>query len=515
MSRWPLLATILVLALAGTGLATAGTARYGGTLVVGISSGDLDTLDPTTSRSAQGGAEIFATFCEQLYAVGPKLETVPVLAAALPVASKDKLSYTVQLRQGIRFNDGTPFDAQAVVASVQRHMTLPGSGFTGFYVNVESVSAAGPYTVLYRLRSRDSALTFTTNAYIYSPTALASPDFATHPVCVGPFMFDHRVVGDHITVIKSPYYYDAKRVFLDKIVFKPVPDAAAAVAALQAGDIDVLDNVSTTARDAIAQSSGLRVLQSFQLGWTGMQVNFGNRSGVGNLPYANVGTPLATNAKLRQAFEEAIDRDALNRVVFGGEQQVTCTMIPPTDTLWYDATKVPCTRYDRGGAKRLVAESGVPNPTVRLLVMNTTDRLRLAQFIQAQEAAVGIDVVIDAFDNATVIALRGAGKFDVYLGGFTPGGVDPISTIHLATADPRNYSGYSNPRLDLILANGLKASDPKARAVLYRAAQQLILTERPYIALYNPSVLAAYRSSVSGVRLTPAAVVLVANAQLR
>ena len=81
------------------------------------------------------------------------------------------------------------------------------------------------------MKARDS--TFTGNMYVLSPTQLdkLGDDFATHPVCVGPFMFDHRVVGDHITLIKSPYYYDRKNIFLDKIVYKPVVVTAAAAAA--------------------------------------------------------------------------------------------------------------------------------------------------------------------------------------------------------------------------------------------------------------------------------------------
>ena len=81
-----------------------------------------------------------------------------------------------------------------------------------------------------------------------SPTAIAKrgASFSADPICVGPFMFDHRVVGDNVTLVKSPYYYDQGDVFLDKIVYKPMPDAAAAAAALEAGDIQVIDNVSPT-----------------------------------------------------------------------------------------------------------------------------------------------------------------------------------------------------------------------------------------------------------------------------
>src|SRR5439155_9910005 len=115
-----------------------------------------------------------------------------------------------------------------------------------------------------------------------------------------------RIPGDNITLVKSPHYYDQQHVYLDKIVFKPMPDAAAAAAALKAGDIQALDNLSTTELPGVRQSSGLRLIQAYQLGWRGLAFNMGNKNGVGNLPYTNVGTPLATSAKLRQAFEEAI-----------------------------------------------------------------------------------------------------------------------------------------------------------------------------------------------------------------
>ena len=136
-------------------------------------------------------------------------------------------------------------------------------------------------------------------------------------------------------MIKSPYYYDSKDVYLDKIVFKPVPVASTADAALKAGDIQVLDRVSTEELPDIQQTSSLRVIQLRQLGWSGLVINLGNKNGIGSLPYTNVGTPLASSAKLRQAFEEAIDRETLNKVVFGGLFQPSCTPIAPTNTAWY------------------------------------------------------------------------------------------------------------------------------------------------------------------------------------
>jgi len=331
-------------------------------------------------------------------------------------------------------------------------------------------------------------------------------------------MFDHRVAGDNVTLIKSHYYYDQKDVFLDKIVYKPMPDTAAAAAALEAGDIQVLDQVSSTELPAVQQTSNLRVIQGYQLGWRGIVINIGNKNGVGNLPYTpDVGKPLASSAKLRQAFEEAIDRNTMNKVVFGGFVQPSCTPVPPADTAWYAATKVPCTPYNPADAKKLVAASGFPNPTVHLLTPNTTDILRLAQFIQAEESVVGINVVIDPTDSPTATARAVSGNFDTYSGGFTPGGSDPnIDTYQfVATSGVRNYGGYSNPRLDLILNNGLKATNFQARSTLYHVAQQVILNDRPVIYLYNPITVAGFSSNLTGVYLSYNGALTVSNAQFK
>jgi peptide/nickel transport system substrate-binding protein len=396
-------------------------------------------------------------------------------------------------------------------------MNYPGSARASDYAAVNSVAASGQYTVVFHLKARNSA--FTENPQVLSPTQVTNVgvNFGADPVCVGPFMFDHRVVGDNITVIKSPYYYDQKDVFFDKIVYKALSDQTAAAVALKAGDVQALDSVSTPDLPGVQQTSSLRVLESQPIGWSSLFVNIGNKNGVGNLPYANVGTPLASSPKLRQAFEEAIDRNALNQVVFDGLYQPSCTLIAAANTPWYEATKVPCTPYDPKRAKKLVAESGFPDPTVHLLVASTAGQLRLAQFLQAQEAAVGINVVIDSTDAVTSLARGVAGNFDTYFLGYLTSIPDPNDVIYrfLVTSGVSNRSGYSNPRLDLILNNALKATDFKARSTLYYVAQQIIGNDRPMIVLYNMTIYAAFSTNLTGVRLASDGNLLVANARFK
>jgi peptide/nickel transport system substrate-binding protein len=499
--------------------ASAGPQKYGGTLVVGQSVGSPGSLDPTVNGS-QPLVEILRTMCLRLYEYATnhgKLELEPVLAAAPPVLSADKLHYTIQLRQGIEFNDGTPFNAQAVVTNFQRYTTYPGSIRAGDFADVAGVTATGSYTVVYHLKQRDS--TFTGNMWVLSPTALAQEGagFAANPICAGPFMFDHQVVGDNVTVTKSPYWYKRGAIHLDKIVFKPAVDAAAAVAALEAGDVQVLDRVDTTLVSTVAQDKDLQMLAAPAFNWAGVGINMGNKNGVGNLPYTNVGTPLASSAKLRQAFEEAIDRNAFNRVVYNGLYRADCTEIPPSNTEWYAATKVPCTPYDPADARKLVAQSGFPIPvTVHYLVYDASDLLRQAQFIQAEEAAVGINVVIDSTDRVTFGALERSGNFDT--GFFITGtnNPDPNDQLgRLGTVSSANSGGYSNPRLDYVLANGLKASSFKDRAINYRVGQQIAHADRPVIPLYNQVNRVAFSASLVGVEQTATGALSLVNVRYK
>jgi peptide/nickel transport system substrate-binding protein len=509
-------AAVAVLALVVIAPASPRTGRYGGTLVVGVNQ-DPGSLDPTVSNTSVA-AGIDLAMCLSLYDFEQNHgvdEYVPVLAAAPPQHSPDKLSYTVKLKRGILFNDGTPLNAQAVVASVQRLMTYPGSLRTDNYASVASVSAAGAYTVVYHMKQRDSA--FIGNASVFSPAALAGEgaNFSADPVCAGPFMFDHAVAGDSVTLVKSPYWHKRAAIHLDKIVYKVISDSSAAEAALEAGDIQVLNTVAPSVLPAIQEKPGFRVLEQGVLGWQGVYINIGNRNGVGNLPYQNVGTPLASSAKLRQAFEEAINRTLLNKVVFSSLDVPSCTPVSPANTEWYPSIKVPCTPYDPADARKLVAASGYSNPTVHLLAQSAVTPQFEAQFIQSEEAAVGINVVIETTDNATTLARRAAGTFDACLGGRQPGSPDPHQMTYpfFETAGDLNVSGYSNPRMDYVLTHGLEATNPKARAVYYQVAMQIIHDDRPVIVLYAPTFISAFSAVVSGVERTASGFVSVVNAQ--
>lgn len=498
------LSLLLALAVAAAAFARP-SVKNGGTLVVGLTAGEPDVLDPTLARTFSG-REVFLTFCEKLYDLNAKAQIVPQLASALPTISKDKLTVTIPLRKGIKFNDGTPFNAAAVVKSLQRDQTLKGSTRASEISPIDTVAASGDSTVVIHLKAAYSPLTaqFADRAgMIMSPAQLdkLGDKFATNPICVGPFMYDNRVAGDSITVTKSPYYYNKKNVHLDKIVFKVENDAAAAAAALKAGDLQVLDGIDSTQLPGIRADKNLRVQKQTSLGYQGVTLNLGNKNGLLK-GYSNTGTAIASNADLREAFEMAIDRKAMNKVVFGGTVLPGCTPLSPS-SVWYDAT-VKCTPFNPTQAKKLVQQSGISNPTVHLMVPTGTVALRQAQFMQAEEKAVGINVVIDSTDFVTSLSKADAGTYETFQIGWS-GRVDPDGNIFqfVHTLGSQNDSGYTNARLDLILNNARKASTDKARQTLYRAAQKIMLADRPLIYLYHPVTREGISTSVTGVAEYP------------
>ena len=206
--RAAILAGAVLLALSVTAAAGAHHASptaAGGTLTVGLTAGEPDALDPTLARTFSG-REVFLTFCEKLYDLNAKAQIVPQLASAMPTISKDKLTMTIPLRKGIKFNDGTPFNAAAVVTSLQRDITMKGSARASEISPVDTVTAVGANKVVIHLKTPYSPLLAQLAdraGMVMSPTQLQKlgDNFADIPMCVGPYMYQNRVRGDSMTVV--------------------------------------------------------------------------------------------------------------------------------------------------------------------------------------------------------------------------------------------------------------------------------------------------------------------------
>jgi peptide/nickel transport system substrate-binding protein len=420
--------------------------------------------------------------------------------------SKDKLTYTIKLRSGIRFNDGTPFNAAAVKTSLDRHRTLPRSTRASELSPVDTVETSGASTVVIHLKAPYSPLTAQLAdraGMIMSPKQLDAlgDRFATNPICVGPYTFKDRVAGDHITLTKSPYYYDAKHVNFDTIVFRIITDPSARTQNVRSGDIQVEDRIQSTDVPTVRSDKKLTLIKTPTLGYQGITINIGNKNGLLKA-YENVGTPLAKSQFLRTAFDLAIDRTTFNNVVFNGLNQPDCYPISPVSP-WYVTTKgLDCNLHANVDlAKKLVKASGFQTP-IKVSLMIGTDPVaaRVGQVIQAMEAKVGFDVQLQPTEFVASLARADAGKFDTFFVGWS-GRVDPDGNIYgfCQTTGTLNDSGFSSNQLDYVLNNARRSVLEKSRITLYSAAMKIIHRQRPLIYLYHPVNYYAVAKNVSGV----------------
>ncbi len=497
--------------------ADAGAVQQGGELVVALSA-EPDRLDPVTSRSLYS-RYVFHTMCEKLYDLDENTEIVPQLATDLPEISEDGRTVTIPVREGVVFADGTPFDAAAVKTTLDRSLTSETSARRGELGPITSVEAPDPTTVVITLEEPFAPLTAALAdraGMILSPTALTElgEDFATAPVCVGPFKFANRVAQNSIEVERDPNYYDADRVFLDRITYRIITDASIRAANLQSGDAQVADTLSTQDVPGLRDTEGITVLETDSLGYQGVTFNVGNVDGLGTPP-GDVGTPVANDPRVREAFELSVDREGLVQAVFNGLYSPACSPISPDSEFSSDAAQA-CTEFDPARARELLQEAGVQQPyPLSMIVSNNPDTLRLAQALQANLEEGGFALSIEPVEYSSLLDQQDRGDFEALQLGWS-GRVDPDANItnFLGTGGGQNVAGYSNPELDTVLEQARTSTDTQERVTLYGEAVSLIQADDPIVYLYRQRNLSGVTDDVQGVQVFPDGVLRVAFAGL-
>ncbi|MEU8129990.1 ABC transporter substrate-binding protein [Micromonospora sp. NPDC049049] len=489
--------------------------KQGGNLVIALSA-EPDALDPTLSRSLYS-RYVFQAMCQKLYDVNEQAQVVPQLATALPTTSGDGRTVTIPLRPGVRFADGTAFDSAAVKATLQRHLTNARSARKSELGPIDGVDTPDAQTVVLRLKQPFAPLLGALAdraGMIMSAQALRTKgdDFASAPVCVGPFKFAKRVPQNSIEVVRDPNYYDASKVHLDTISWRILTDASIRAANLRSGDAQVADSVSTQDVASLRQDAAVSVLQSQSLGYQGLTINVGNVDGVGTAAKP-INRPLAQNAKVRQAFEHAIDRKALVDAVFNGLHAAACSPISPASTFSSPEAQT-CPAHDPAKAKQLLAEAGVQTPyAVTMLASNTPDTLRLAQALQSMVKDGGFDLKINPVEYSSLLDEQDRGNFELLQLGWS-GRIDPDANItnFVGTGASQNVAGYSNPQLDTLLTQARQAGDVEERRKLYGQAVTLLQQDDALIYLYRQRNLTAVSKQIQGLQVYPDGVIRAAFA---
>lgn len=486
-------------AAAPSAQAAGGTVKKGGALKAGLS-GDMITFDPLTSSSF-GDREVYYNIYDSLVAMDPNLQIIPALAEKWE--APDPTTYIFHLRQGVKFHDGTDFNADAVKFNINRYLTDKTSRRAPEIDTVQSVDVMDPYTVKFTLKAAFAPFLATLvdrAGMMLSPTAiqaLGNDGMAKKPIGAGTgaFKFVEWVKDDHVTVERNPNYWkkDANGSalpYLDKVIYRPITDATVLLANLKTGDLDA--SYSIAAKDVASVKSGneLALKTIPGIGFTSLEFNI-------------VKEPF-TKKELRQAVAEALDRDEINKTVFFGVNQVAQGPIPPSSWAYdpnfkpYSGNVAKAREYLKAGGKpdgftcELRIASGSPTTT------------QLAQLIKDQMAKAGIIVTITQEEATTWSTDQDNGNFQLLP--FTwSGRIDPDGNFYnnYHTGGGLNFGKYSSPQADDLMEKARAVSDQNQRKDLYQQAQKLIADDATH-AFYGfaPAYLVT-QPKVQGMQLYP------------
>ncbi|HVJ55622.1 MAG TPA: ABC transporter substrate-binding protein [Aliidongia sp.] len=487
--------------LAFCALALPATAQ---TLKIGLGE-DPDALDPALGRTFVG-RQVFAALCDKLFDITPSLDIVPQLATGYSW-SEDEKKLTITLREDVLFQDGEKLDAAAVKYNIERSLTLPGSSRKSEFPPVEAVTIVDPLTVRIELKVPFAPLlsVLTDRAgMMVSPKAAeaAGTNFASHPVCAGPFKFAERVPQDRIVVEKFDRYWNKDHIKLDRIIYRPMADGSVRIANLRSGDLDMIERILPPDFRALEKDGKFATASIPGLGYQGITINIANG--------AKAAGPFAKDARVREAFNLAIDRDAINQVLNEGLFVPDDQFVSPVSPFHDEG---PAPKRDIEKAKALLAEAGVPHPSFTLMIPAGSPAMaQLSQIVQAMAAEAGFEVKLQATDLATALAAARRGDFEAFLLEWS-GRTDPDGNSYgfLHSGGVLNDGHYADDQLDELLDEARSAGSTPARKAFYDRARPILERDQPIVYLYHQKWLWGFTKELKGFVPTPDGIVRVAD----
>lgn len=481
----------LVLAVALLGALASGTAYGQSDLRIGMRD-DPGSLDPATNATFVGRVSL-QSICDKLVDIDPQGELVPMLATEWEW-SEDGTEVTLSLREGVVFHDGTAFDAEAVKYNIERFKTLEGSRRAAELEAIETVEVIDDFTVKFLLSAPSvSLLTQLTDraGMMVSPTAAesASPEeFANAPVCAGPYTLAEYLPQERLVIEKFADHWRADEYAVDTVTYLPITDTNVRLLNLRAGDLDLAENIAPNDLPSIEGDASLEIAIGDQPAY---EMILFNLNGSGADPV------VADNVAVREAFNLAIDREAINQVVFGGRYATGNQPFPPSSP-WYNSD-YPVPARDVEAARAKLAEAGVESVEIDLMISTSPERMAVAEMMQAMLSEVGITLNIQPTEFVSMREKASAGEFEAYVIG-SSGRVDPDLNISLVLACgmANNAGQYCNEDFDALLAEGRAIADPEARKAIYQEAIATIMTDLPGLYLYNQRAAYAMTAAVDG-----------------
>ena len=445
--------------------------------------GVAQSLDPRTANEFQ------QIFLEQIYEplirTTPDGDYEPGLALEWALVD-DGAAFELTLREGVTFQDGEPFDADAVVANIEG-ARAEGSNLAGELAVVDAAVAVDEHIVRLELNGPGGHMTGILAGYpgmMISPAAFDT-DLQTSPVGAGPFTL---VDANDTSVVLEAWdgYYAADELTIGGLDFSTFTDEAARLRALRSGQLDGAFLAPSQVEEA--ESSGLEVVTTPQTSVHGMLLNTAHEA--------------LGNDLVRQAIMAAIDREGIAEALYGG--RCTPTVQPYPSEYWaYDPALADSdlAGYDVEGARALLADAGYPDGfAMTLSSYPQTVYQRLAEAFQQQLADIGIDAEIEVATDLS--AQRRAGEYDVVVGPFQAGRPDPsIFLEDHYTPDGRvNFGGVAFEGVEELIAESRRATDTAERSTAIAGVLEQTVAQGPLVVpACIPNIITALREGVGGI----------------
>ncbi len=411
--------------------------------------------------------------------------------------------YLFHLRRGVRWHDGTELtaeDVRATFASILDPKT--GSPHRKTYEKIARIEIPDRYTVRFVLREPHAPLLVNlSRGIIPRAAARAGRESGQPPIGSGPFRLARYQPDERLELEAFPDYYGG-RPSLDRLIVRIIPEDTIRLLSLQKGEVDAIQNAVPP--DAVAlfdRRPQFRVIRA--PGTVYSYLGF------------NLEDPILRDRKVRQAIAHALDRAAIIRALYRGQARPAVGILAPEN--WFYEAAVRQYPYDPAGAARLLNEAGRPDPdgpgpAVRFRLVYKTSQnemgRRIAEVIQAQLGAVGIEVKVRSYEWGTFYGDIKSGNFQLYSLNWV-GVTDPdiyFEVFHSGNVPPNgaNRGRYRNPELDRLVEAGRRTIDPDRRRRIYDRVQEIVAEDLPYVSLWYPDNVAVVNRRVRGWEVSPA-----------
>ena len=398
----------------------------------------------------------------------------------------DNRTYVWTLQKGVKFQDGTELNAEAVKFNLDRHRTTQASPRYTDISDIEDIQVIDPATVKIVLKEPNapflSKLTIGAG-YILSPTAVQrlgdNLQRELTGVGSGPYKFTEWRKDERVVVERNPEYWmkapDGQPFpYIDRLIWRPYPDENVRLTNLRTGEVDVALGVPAKDVAALKQDPNITYAEAPGFGFSYIGCNTRKE-------------PL-NNKLLRQAVSYALDRELIQKTVYFGLGLPMDTAIQPVHTWAYDKDNHPYLKRDLAKARQLLQQAGRPQGFgFSFQISNASPQLQqVAELMKDQLREVGITMEIQLLEFASILDNANKGQVEAYGIGWT-GGIDPDSntyTLFHTSSAHHSRTGYSNPELDKLVTDARRTLSTEERGRLYKQAQRILLDELPFIIYY-------------------------------